>query len=191
MTTSRVTLVAALMFTLASQLPAQTPPVRSGFGLSLGMGLGNAGIDCEDCGDIEKLEGISGYARIGSYVSSRFFIGVEGTGWIKNSDDVERRIAVASLSMLGYPDDRAGFFVRGGVGYMRAVIESGGFSVVGAGLSYQAGLGWDLPGSSAVSLTPYVTYVGSTQVAAYFNDVATGYSLNPNILQFGLAITVH
>jgi hypothetical protein len=173
----------------ATNLAAQASP-RSGLGFSFGMGAGNAGVTCDGCGvDIdERLNGISGYVRLGGYAGSRLLVGVEGTGWIRNSDGLERRIAAVSVVFVGYPSSTAGFFIRGGGGGIRAVIEDNLVSVVGEGVTWSVGIGFDI-GSGSAALTPYVTYVNSMEVAADVNGLSTGVNLNPNILQFGLAIT--
>ena len=79
-------------------------------------------------------------------------------------------------------------FVRGGAGGIRAVIEDDLISIVGEGITWNVGVGIDF-GSGSVAITPFVTYLNSLEVAADVNDVSTGFNLNPNILQFGLAIT--
>jgi hypothetical protein len=191
MTNSRNALALAFLLAMASTAAAQGAPLRSGFGFSMGLGAGEANVTCEGCPQFEALRGISGYARLGGYASPSFFLGVEGNGWIKNSEGFERRIAAASVVVQAYAGERSGLFVKGGGGFMRAVIQSGLDYAVGEGITWQVGLGWDLPGSSPVSLTPYVNYIGSTEVALYFNDVSTGMNLNPNILQVGIGITIH
>ena len=186
------TLCVAALVVATSDLGAQdAQSARSGFGMSLGLGNGSAGVTCEGCGDVEdeRMDGLSGYLRMGRHISPQFFVGVEGTGWMKNSDGWERRIAAVSGVVLVYPSASAGFFVRGGAGAIRAVIEDASNSATGSGITWQAGLGYDL-GLGGVALTPYVTYVESMEVALHINDVSTGFNLNPNILQFGLAVTV-
>lgn len=183
--------VSALVLAGSAMQAAAQASSRSGFGLSIGLGSGSVGITCEDCGiEIDdRLNGISGYLRIGGYAGSQMFIGVEGTGWVRNSDGLERRIAAASLVFVGYPSRSAGLFVRGGAGGIRAVIENDLIVVVGEGITWNVGVGFDI-GSGPVALTPFVTYLNSVEVAADVNDVSLGVDLNPNILQFGLALTV-
>jgi hypothetical protein len=181
----------AMPLAVASTAAAQSTPLRSGFGFSMGLGVGEANVTCDGCPEFEALRGISGYARLGGYASPSVFLGVEGNGWIKNSDGFERRIAAASVVVLAYAGERNGLFLKGGGGFIRAVIQSGPDYAVGEGITWQVGLGWDLPGSAPLSFTPYVNYIGSTEVALSINDLSTGGNLNPNILQVGLAITVH
>ncbi|HUF28767.1 MAG TPA: hypothetical protein VMM18_17430 [Gemmatimonadaceae bacterium] len=191
--TSTLVIAALLSLTTTDALHAQAEQgSRSGFGLSLGLGMGSAGVTCEGCEEFEedRMNGISGYLRIGGYASPRFFAGVEGTGWMHNSDGLERRIAALSVVFVGYPSETTGFFVRSGFGGIRAVIEDTNNNVaVGTGLTWQIGVGYDIP-FGAVALTPYVTFVNSMEVGLNINEVSTGFNLNPNILQYGLAITL-
>jgi hypothetical protein len=170
---------------------AQEKPTRQGFGFSLGLGQGSTGVTCQGCEQFEedRLSGLTGYVRIGGYVNPRFFVGVEGTGWMKNSNSLERRIAAISAVFLGYPSATGGFFVRSGAGMIRAVIEDGTNNAVGEGLTWQLGVGYDFP-IGRVAFTPFLTYVQSMQTALDLNGVATDFEINPNILQGGVAITI-
>jgi hypothetical protein len=190
-TTRGITTVLACLCSLALPAAAQQP-ARSGFGMSFGLGWGSAGVTCEDCNiEVEdRIEGLAGYVRIGGSVNPRLFVGVEGIGWLKNSDGLERRIAAVSFVTVGYPSATAGFFLRGGFGGVRAVVENSLYSVTGEGLSWQFGAGFDIPMGSGAALTPYVTYLNSSNVTAHVNEVSLETNLNPNILQAGLAITV-
>jgi hypothetical protein len=170
---------------------AQEKPSREGFGFSLGLGQGSTGVTCQGCEQYEedRLNGLTGYVRIGGYVNPKFFVGVEGTGWMKNSNSLERRIAAISAVFLGYPSATSGFFVRSGAGMIRAVIEDGTNNAVGEGLTWQLGVGYDFP-IGRVAFTPFLTYVQSMQTALDVNGIATDFEINPNILQGGVAITI-
>lgn len=175
---------------LAAQDASASP--RSGFWLSLGLGQGSAGVECLDCPvAIEDRENaISGYFRIGGSPSPHFLVGIEGTGWMKNEGGVEQRIAALSLVGLLYPSRTGGFFVKAGFGGLRAVIENDVLVLVGEGLAAQLGLGWDISLGESVALTPYVNAIASRETTSTLNDATVPYELNPNILQFGLALTV-
>jgi len=173
-------------------LGQQAESARAGFGLSLGLGGGSTGVTCDGCQvEVDDREtGISGYLRMGGYTSNRFFVGVEGTGWMKNDEGIERRIAAASLVFVGYPSASSGFFLRSGFGGMRAVIEDDFVSMTGTGIVWSAGAGFDIVLGTGAALTPYVTYLGGLETVAHINEVSTDIILNPNILQMGLAITI-
>lgn len=180
-------------FAPASPANAQQKPVRQGFGLSLGLGQGSAGVTCDGCPfqAEDRLNGLTGYLRLGGYVNPKFFAGLEGTGWMKNSDTFERRVAAISAVFLGYPSATAGFFVRTGAGVLRAVIEDDQGNVAeGNGFTWQAGIGYDIPLGTGAAITPFLTYVQSMETPLYVNGISTGVNLNPNILQGGVAITL-
>lgn len=164
---------------------------RSGFAFSVGLGRGSTGVTCEDCSiEIdERINGLTGYVRLGGFLTPRLLFGVEGSGWLRNSDGLERRIAAVSFVLVGYPSASAGFFVRSGAGVIRAVIENPLIVVVGEGVTWNVGIGYDI-GAGAIALTPFVTWLNSVEVAANVNDISTGVNLNPNFLQAGLAITI-
>jgi hypothetical protein len=174
-----------------SPLTAQAAS-RQGFFLSVGLGGGSLGVTCPQCGvDIDdRLNGISGYLRMGGAVSPNLQVGVEGSGWIKNSDGLERRVAAASVVFLAYPSRTAGFFFKAGVGGIRAVIENSLVSVVGEGIMAQGGIGIDLYLSRGFAITPFANYLYSSGVAADVNGISIGIDLNPNIVQVGLALTI-
>jgi hypothetical protein len=183
-----------LLLTVLFALPlaAQHSP-RHGFFLSIGAGAGSAGLTCSDCGGVDlskRLDGVAGYARFGGTVSPNLQVGVEGTGWIKNSDGLQRRIATAGVVFVAYPSRTAGFFLKGAVGGVRAVIENDVATLVGEGLMWSAGLGYDIPLGTGAALTPYVSYFGSSNTGADLNGVSLGVNLNPNVLQFGIGITI-
>ena len=90
---------------------------------------------------------------------------------------------------LGYPSATGGFFVRSGGGMLRAVIEDGTNVAVGEGLTWNVGVGYDIPVGS-IALTPYVTFLNSMNVALVLNDVSTDFDINPNILHAGIALTI-
>lgn len=188
---STTLLCAAIIASPAQMADAQQKPVRSGFGFSLGLGQGSTGVTCQGCEQLEedRLSGLTGYVRFGGYASPKFFVGVEGTGWMRNSDGLERRIAAISVVFLGYPSVTGGFFVRSGAGMLRAVIEDPNIVAEGNGFTWSLGVGYDFPLGGA-AFTPFLTYVNSMEVALDINQTSTGFNLNPNILQGGVAITI-
>ncbi|MGE0440671.1 MAG: hypothetical protein AB7S39_09255 [Gemmatimonadales bacterium] len=184
----RLALAVALMVLAAGSLAAQQ---RRGFFLSLGMGGGSAGLECPQCGtdfSADRVRGVSGYLRVGGAVSPSLQVGIEGSGWLRNSDAEERRLAAVSLVFVGYPGGGP-FFLRAGVGGIRAAYQDIGGTATGEGLVGSAGIGIDIP-VGAAALTPYATFLYSTGVAARVNGTPAGLDLNPNLLQVGLAVTI-
>jgi len=184
---------AALLLTMAGSIAAQSSePRRRGFWFSIGLGAGSVSVTCPECdaASDERLNGLAGHLRLGGAVSPHLLVGVEGTGWVRNDQGLERRIATASLTALVYPDRNAGFFIKGSVGGIRAVVENPILVAVGEGFSWQVGAGIDVYLGRTAALTPFVTYIGSSQVGTTLNGIDTGISLNPNIVQLGVALTI-
>ena len=184
-------LVAALL--VAVPLAAQQASTRQGFFFSIGAGSGSAGVECPDCDGLDpgdRLTGIAGYVRLGGTVSPGLQVGIEGTGWIKNSDGLERRIATAGVVFVLYPVPSGGFWLKGTAGGVRAVIENDVAALVGEGLMFGGGAGFDLPLGNGAALTPYISYFASTGTGADLNGISLGTDLNPNVLQFGVGITI-
>jgi len=189
----RSTCLLALLLTIAGSAQAQGgEPRRHGFWFSLGLGGGSVAVTCPECDaqSDERLNGIAGYVRFGGTVSPHLLVGIEGTGWVRNDEGFERRIATASATALLYPDRNAGFFLKGSIGGIRAVVENSLLVAVGEGLTWQVGVGIDVYLGRGAALTPFLTYVGSSQVGTTLNGIDTGISLNPNIVQVGLALTI-
>lgn len=167
------------------------PAVRSGFHFSIGAGGGAAGITCEGCefNADNALNGFSGVVRIGGAVSPHVVLGLEGMGWIRNDAPVERRIASASVTLLLYPSASAGFFLKGGVGYMRAVIENDAAWIASDGIAPQVGIGFDIPLGGGLALTPYVNGLISTNTSSEVLGYNLPMAFNPVVVQAGFALT--
>lgn len=177
----------------AMTLSAQAPADRSGFFLSIGAGSGSAGVECPACNGLgldDRLRGIAGYVRVGGTISPRLQVGVEGTGWIKNSEGLERRIATAGVVFVVYPSATGGFHVKASAGGVRAVIENDVVTAVGDGLMFGAGAGFDIRIGAGAALTPYISYFTSSGTGLDLNGISVGTDVNPNVLQFGLGITL-
>jgi len=184
-------LAAVSLLVLAAPLAAQTGP-RQGFFLSVGMGGGSLGVTCPQCGFAldARLSGVSGYLRFGGTVSPNVQVGVEGSGWLRNGDGLERRVAAGSVVFLVYPSRTGGLFFKAGAGGIRAVVEDATAALVGEGVMLQGGIGVDLYLTPGFALTPYLNYLYSTGVAATLGGTSLGIDLNPNVLQVGLALTM-
>jgi hypothetical protein len=61
---------------------------------------------------------------------------------------------------------------------------------VGNGLSWTVGAGFDIYLGQTVAITPYISYLGSNNTSTTVNDVGIDVNLNPNMWQFGGALTI-
>ena len=179
----------------AQSAPADaTPPTRSGFHLSVGVGSASVSATCTGC-DIDffqdRTNGFSGRLQIGGALTPRLVLAGEFLGWIKNDAQLNRRIAALSGVLLGYPSASSGFFVKGGVGVLRAVAENDILVVQSDAMMGSTGIGYDVPLGGSALLTPYVTYIRTFATETWANGVVSPVPISPNAIQLGVAITVH
>lgn len=169
------------------------PALREGFHFSIGLGSGSASIACDGC-EVDffddRLNGVSGQIQLGGAVSSRLVIAAEFSGWLKNDAPIYRRMAALSLVVLGYPSETTGFFLKGGLGGLRAIIENDAILFQTDAWTAQSGLGWDIPVGSAL-LTPYAQYVRTFGGQSWFNGVVSPVTVLPNAIQVGMGLTLH
>ena len=173
--------------------PARDARLRNGFHFSIGLGSASVSASCAECNTgffDNRLNGLSGNIQLGGAATSRLVIAAEFSGWVKNDEPIYRRIAALDLVVLGYPSETAGFFIKGGVGGLRAIAENDFTRVQTDAWTAQTGLGYDVA-VGGVMLTPYVNYVRTFNAATYFNGVVSPVVVLPNAIQFGTALTIH
>lgn len=182
---------------LQAQVPGTIGPVaaplRDGFHFSLGIGGGSISASCDECPvDFfdDRLNGLSGRIQVGRAVSSNLVIAAELSGWMRNDRPVFRRIAAVGLVVLGYPSDTSGFFVKGGVGGLRASIDDDFYDFQTDAWTAQAGIGIDILIGDAM-LTPYANHVRTFNGQTWFNDLVSPVTVLPNAILLGMALTVH
>ena len=187
----RSLVVVGLCALLAGQAGAQShPQTRDGFGISFGLGGGSAGISCEECPS-ERETALSGYLRLGGYVSPTLFVGGETNGWTKSELGVDGQFGALSAVLQWYPQATNGLYLKGGAGFASTTLEDADFEIQSNGFAVTAGAGFDWRLTRNFSLTPYVNYLHQLGAEADVNGVGTGFDLNSNIFQFGLGFTWH
>jgi hypothetical protein len=179
MSARKVLILAALLFAASStDAEAQTTSAREGVWFNIGMGVGSLG--CSDCAG-ERITGPSGGIALGGTISRGVLIGAFSNGWVKSEDGATITAGSLVLGVRLYPSDDAGFFILGGVGVGRVDVAVTGFGSAGAnGAAALLGLGWDIPLSRGVSLTPFWNGVGLAN--------ADG---DANFGQIGIGLTIH
>ncbi len=173
---SVLTLLASIAWA-AVPASAQTPHVRQGFWLNVGLGYGSLG--CENCDSREGA--LSGQFGIGGTLSQKVIIGLMTNGWTKSEDGVTLSVGTAVAGVRFYPSATGGFYLTGGIGVGAVSAEISGFETDNEmGTGVMLGLGWDFRVGRNVSLTPFWNgyAVSSDEVDA-------------NVGQIGLSVTVH
>ena len=185
--------VAAVLPGAASGQTAPDAPLRQGVHFSVGAGGASMSATCASCQVNffdDRIGGFSGILQLGGAVTPQLVIAGEFMGWMKNDDELDRRVAGLNLVFLGYPSPSSGFFVRGGFGAMRAIVENELVIVQTDAFSGVAGIGVDIP-VGAVMFTPYANYIYAFSGETWINDLVLDEAVLPNAFQFGAALTVH
>ena len=188
-----VELVLFLSFLGAGESTAQHRRGRHGLWWSIGLGYGAWHFSADSAARRTGSDGIGVLSiAAGMAVSRRTTLGLEVEG-----GSIGRTGASASgvsLLVAYYPWPRRGAFVRGGLGSSSYRESSGAQSQAysGTGFGYLAGVGWDLPVSKRVSLTPMLGYragtPGSVGLGVPGLELATGFHKRAIILSLGLTV---
>lgn len=179
-------LSAALLLTLAPDLVAQ--PLRQGFGGGIGLGIGSAQVTCDDCDD-SRESGLSGFLRLGGYVTPGLLLGLESNGWVRSEAGVDEQLGYLSGVAVVYPDSRQTWFFKGGLGYSMHRAESATDELTVSGVAVSVGTGVDIPLSRSVALSPYANYLRTFSGTVRLNGVDAGLTVGVNVIQAGLAVT--
>ncbi len=187
-------LPAVLACTLStSLLHAQHPNTRQGFWLSGGLGAGSVGVECSGCTS-DRTTGLSGNVRLGGTLGGgKFLLGGETNGWIHSESGIDESMGFVSFIFVWYPGASGAFFLKLGTGGMRYTASDGVDEISATAPAGSIGLGYDFRIGRNVSLTPYLNALATTSVDAKFNgqSIATPVSIKTNLVQFGLAVTMH
>ena len=129
--------------------------------------------------------------KMAAPVPPQLIVTGEFIGWVKNDEPLLRRVAGLSVALLGYPSASSGFFLKGGVGGVRAIAEDDLLLVETNAWMATTGVGFDIPVGGTAMITPYVNYVRSFGGTTHVNGVLSPVAVFPNAFQLGLALSVH
>jgi hypothetical protein len=164
---------------------------RGGFAIGLGLGVGVNHLKCVYCSPAHS--GKSAYVRLGGYLRQDLFIGLEFTGYADRVRSRRYRDTFGSVALQWYPDAGSGFYLKGNLGYGRAVVTFEDpreeTSVRGRAIGF--GLGVDLRVRRDLSLTPFVNLMTTGKNAMKFNGEPDGFKGSFSLLQVGIGITWH
>jgi hypothetical protein len=174
--------------------PADVDGAREGFHFSLSLGSASVGASCTSCTvDVfsDRINGFSGAVQLGGAITRKLIGAVEFMGWMRNDAPIYRRIAGLSLVFVGYPSERSGFFFKGGAGGLRAIVEDDFIIARTDAFTSQFGVGYDIPMSGRMKITPQATYVSTFGGATTFNGITSPEVVSPNLVRVGLGLTFH
>ena len=135
---------------------------HSGAWISGGGGVGWAKVSCDTgCEGDETNAGVELYIDGGIAANEKLLIGAEFNSWSKTFEGggVDRSVRLNGLlaTVLFYPSDSSGLFVKGGFGIAYANLRNTSAFVnpdLGAGTGIIYGVGYDVPIGRSVYLTP-------------------------------------
>ena len=175
----RQTLVGTLAALCMAVAPAAAQaPQRDGFWLGVGGGAGSA-IRCEECAGEARMRGGVVTIEAGWAPSERLLYGVDVTYWGKSfaRAGTEQTLELYNFSFtaLLFPSERAGFFLKGGVGFAYADTEfrddAGTSTLSDSGFGAIAGMGYDIPLGRRIAVTPAVSYMFGVTADSIKHDV--------------------
>ncbi len=157
----RLLVLAACALALsAAPVQGQDDHSHKGFWISFGLG---GGVNVSDGIDGEQLWGGSGYLRLGGTPHPQWLLGGEVIGWGRSVDGEQLGRGNATFTVQFYPNRRAEFFVKGGIGGTSLTITStsGNTTTITSeqGFGTTLGVGYDIRLGSNFFLTPNLDWV--------------------------------
>ena len=197
----RVAIVITTLLASATGLHAQAtgwPNTRHGFWIGFGMGDGSARIDCTDFCYSDRLNGVSGYIRMGGTLSPHLLLGGETNGWVNSDGLVTEGIWVASVVVLWYPSRTGASYFKLGLGGMNFSTGSGAADISTESANAPCvtlGIGYEVRVRSRVSLVPWINVLASSRVGLEYHSVWFEPTSPPdvriNVVQGGLGLSWH
>ena len=185
-------LVATLLACASNAAQAQSKPnERKGFWVGFGLGGGSFGIECDICTD-DRVNGGTGYVRLGGTLSRHLLLGVEVNAWVNPSDAVDESIGNGSVVLLWYPSATGALYLKFGLGGMTYSGDDGVDVLTATAPTFSIGLGYEFRVGRNISLVPYMNTFGSSEVDVEINGVSFGnVPLTLNVFELGLGLTWH
>lgn len=165
-----------------------------GFYAGLSVGAGGATDTCSQCINVEREWGLAGDLRAGLSLGPSLRVGPEVGFWRKTEDGFGLTLVTVLGTATLHPYDRAGFFLKAGLGgaFARDSFDfgSGGVSHTETGLAFMAGAGYDLRVGDRLSLAPAVTYSRTNSIQFPFDDVPSLAQRRFAVLAFTVGVTL-
>jgi hypothetical protein len=167
---------------------------RQGFFFSVGGGAGSVGIDCAVCSE-DRETGLSGNLRLGAAISPQFTLAIGTNGWFKSEDVLGTTLTTTfgwlNVLAIFYPSKTAGFWIQAGAGLMFGKLDDEVDQITSAGPGGILGVGYDFMIGRTISLAPYINFLASQGNLKFNGLELLDEDFNPNLVQFGLAFSVH
>ncbi len=183
------TLRSAIAVTMALAVLAQAGHAQSrvlehrGFWLRFGLGYGSVDLTCDGC-QSSREGGVAGFLALGGTLGPHWQLGGETSSWVKSEEGITLTIGTATLSGYYYPSLKNGLYLRAGAGLSYSIATDGSASETHTGVGGILGLGYDIPVSRKVAISPYASW----SLGSLGTDAPVG-TLHQNTLQVGLGVT--
>lgn len=163
---------------------------REGQWLGVGLGGGVDQVACSVCAG-DARPGIAGHLRFGGTLSSRLLVGGEFALWTRSDDGVRQFLAALSAVGLLYGGPDARFHLEFGAGAVGFRASEEGDELTALSVGVTGGVGYDVPLSPTLSLTPFASLTLAPFADLHFNgDLSVG-GATLGLLQAGVGLTWH
>jgi len=186
--------VSAVSFVASASVasPASNPPVRRGFWLGFGGGLGSADATCEACVAGKREIGGVGYFNLGGTIRNRLLLGADVSVWSKDHQGVTLNLYNVLATATFYPQPSSNYFLKIGAGgaFIDTDIQQDSRTItvdLGNGLGLLVGAGYDFRVWTKASLTAGVNFWYGKKFAS---DKSPG-TWKQNVVDVTLGITFH
>ncbi len=175
--------LAAIPNTAAAQSTMPEGPWQA----ELSASLGSVADGCEGCPPFRlgPFDGLALRAGLSRAATSRVRLGVEGMWWEGEEQGVSRRLTLAGASVAWFPFAR-GFRLDGGISWFH-YRES---DLRANGVTFQAGVSWELALTRALHAGPFVRYFRSAGGGASVDGKEIDLTFSPRMLDAGVRIAV-
>jgi hypothetical protein len=164
-------------------------PVRDGFFLGFGAGLGWAKVS-DDEGPSDRDGSWTVNLRLGKAIGDRMLAGAELNGWFESEEDVSVSLFDATLALYYYPVDD-GVFVKGGLGLSRGDVDVGSETASGIGVGVMLGVGYDFAIGTSTAVTPTATFWWGKPGDLSIDDIPIIPGFKHNVFEIGVGITFY
>jgi hypothetical protein len=167
---------------------AEEPAMRKGFYLQFGMGGGEERLDLDNdfLGYSDPIWALTLNLRGGFALNPHMRLGIDFNSWIRPEGEFTESASSVGPNLQLYPARNLGLHIRGGGGYAWSSFYDNNYccsSITYGGVGTNLGVGWDIPVSRKVAITPtfdwYQYWIDNNQIGGY----------TERILSFGLAVS--
>lgn len=164
-----------------------SPSARSGPYATLALGVGNTGLSCPSCDDLDRATGPAATVGVGYAFGPRFRLGLEFAGWSEDMGWAKKTLQSYSAVAQLYPSLSHGGWLRLGAGQAKlSVQETGAFEQSGPAFSLAGG--WDFRLRGPVAIAPYALYLHQLPSDATGSGAREGKG-RATMFQVGAAVT--